>query len=92
MPKLKKKFIRGDSDSLNITEFTEALFIQLYQTHPKILEETEACYSIAMIEEMFLQIDYNGDGGSSWNEFTTFLSITGYVIVTRRSTRFIFEV
>jgi hypothetical protein len=30
-----------------------------------------------MIQELFLQIDYNGDGGASWNEFTTFLSITG---------------
>jgi hypothetical protein len=30
-----------------------------------------------MIEEMFLQIDYNGDGGCDWDEFTTFLSITG---------------
>ena len=30
-----------------------------------------------MIQEMFMQIDYNGDGGSDWNEFTTFLSLTG---------------
>ena len=30
-----------------------------------------------MIQEMFYQIDYNGDGGSDWNEFTTFLSLTG---------------
>ena len=34
-------------------------------------------YAVAMIQEMFMQIDYNGDGGSDWNEFTTFLSLTG---------------
>ena len=39
-------------------------------------------YAVAMIQEMFLQIDYNGDGGSDWNEFTTFLSLTGLRLIT----------
>ena len=58
-------------------EFTEALFCQLYESHPKIVDDLEAGYAVAMIQEMFLQIDYNGDGGTDWEEFTTFLSITG---------------
>lgn len=77
LPQMKKKWFRGESDSLNIDEFTEVLFIQLNETHPKIIDELEAGYAVAMIQEMFMQIDYNGDGGSDWNEFTTFLSLTG---------------
>ena len=79
LPFLKKKFFAGSSnnDSLNMEEFTECLFLQLYESHPKIIEEVEAPFAVAMIQEMFLQIDYNGDGHSTWNEFTTFLSITG---------------
>ena len=79
LPFLKKKFLAGSSndDSLNMDEFTECLFLQLYESHPKIIEELEAPFAVAMIQEMFLQIDYNGDGHSTWNEFTTFLSITG---------------
>jgi EF hand len=30
-----------------------------------------------MLQELFLQIDFNGDGTVSWDEFTTFLTITG---------------
>ena len=79
LPFLKKKFLAGSSnnDSLDISEFTECLFLQLYETHPTIIDELQAPYAVAMIQEMFLQIDYNGDGHSTWNEFTTFLSITG---------------
>ena len=77
LPLMKKKWFRGDSDSLSIDDFTAVLFIQLYEMHPKIIEDLEAGYAVAMIQEMFMQIDYNGDGGSDWNEFTTFLSLTG---------------
>eukprot|EP01042_Synura_sphagnicola_P005354 gene5354-6827_t len=37
-----------------------------------ILLEQEAAYAIAMLQEMFHQIDYNGDGTVDWDEFTTF--------------------
>ena len=40
---------------------------------------------MAMIQEMFLQIDYNGDGHASWEEFTTFLSTTGLTASQNRS-------
>ena len=70
LPKLKSKFLR--TDGLNIDVFTEVVFKQLCETHPLILAEQEAAYAIAMLQEMFHQIDYNGDGSVDWDEFTTF--------------------
>jgi len=49
-------------DGLPIGPFTEVLFKQLFESHPKIIEEAEAAYTVAMIQEMFYQIDYNDDG------------------------------
>lgn len=71
LPKLKKKFT-AFSGGLQIGRFTEVIFKQIYQKFPKILEPTECAYTVAMIQEMFQQIDYNGDGGADWDEFTTF--------------------
>jgi hypothetical protein len=70
LPKLKTKFTRGSG--LSIDQFVEALFKQLKDSHPKILEPVEAAYTVAMLEEMFYQIDFNGDGDCSWEEFTNF--------------------
>ena len=70
LPKLKYKFQRGSG--LDIDQFVEALFKQLKDSHPKILEINEASYTVAMLEEMFYQIDFNGDGDCSWDEFTNF--------------------
>lgn len=61
LPKLKVKFLRGSG--LAIDAFIDALYKQLKDTHPKILEANEAAYTVAMLEEMFYQIDFNGDGG-----------------------------
>ena len=76
LPKLKKKFLKSE-DGLLIGEFTEVLFMQLYDSHPKIADETEAAYTVAMIQEMFSQIDFNGDGNCDWDEFTNFCIQTG---------------
>lgn len=76
LPKLKKKFQKTD-DGLHLGEFTEVLFMQLYDSHPKIADETEAAYTVAMIQEMFGQIDFNGDGNCDWDEFTNFCIQTG---------------
>ena len=70
LPKLKTKFTRGSG--LDINQFIEALFKQLKESHPKILQHVEAAYTVAMLEEMFYQIDFNGDGDCSWEEFTNF--------------------
>jgi WD40 repeat protein len=76
LPKLKKKFQKTE-EGLPIGQFTEVLFKQLYETHPKIIEEGEAPYTVAMLQEMFHQIDFNGDGSTSWDEFTSFCIQTG---------------
>eukprot|EP00605_Chrysophyceae_sp_TOSAG23-4_P000072 GSChrysophyteH1.ASY1.ANO1.74.1 assembled CDS len=71
LPGLKDKFTAMAS-GLPITPFTEVIFRQLYKTHPKICDPNERAYTVAMIQEMFQQIDYNGDGSADWDEFTTF--------------------
>jgi len=71
LPQLKKKFTDVPG-GLRIAQFTEVIYKQLYTTHPKIAEPNESGYTVAMIEEMFHQIDFNGDGGADWDEFTTF--------------------
>jgi hypothetical protein len=96
LPKLKKSFQKC-ADGLNLGQFTQVLFNQLAQTHPKVIDELEATYAVAMIQEMFFQIgerllsillaclnhfchgftDYNGDGRTDWDEFTTFCIQTG---------------
>lgn len=53
------------------------LFKQLFETHPRIIEDIEAPYTVAMLQEMFYQIDYNGDGTTNWDEFTSFCVQTG---------------
>lgn len=77
LPKLKKSFQRGNG--LPLKQFTEVLFTQLYETHPKVVEEQEAAYTVAMLQDMFSQIDFNGDGAVDWDEFTTFCIHTGLV-------------
>eukprot|EP01035_Chromulina_nebulosa_P018163 gene18163-23821_t len=72
LPKLKKKFLKSQS-GLPILTFTEVLFKQLYESHPKIIEENEAPSLVAMLHEVFNQIDYNGDSFVDWDEFTSFI-------------------
>ena len=71
LPGLKQKFT-ATAAGLQLGQFTEVIFNQLFKTHPKILEPNECAYTVAMIQEMFQQIDYNGDGSADWDEFTTF--------------------
>jgi len=71
LPGLKTKFTAIPS-GLPITQFTEVIYKQLFKTHPKIADLNERAYTVAMIQEMFQQIDYNGDGSADWDEFTTF--------------------
>jgi len=71
LPGLKERFSAIHS-GLPIGQFTEVIFRQLFKTHPKITDPTERAYTVAMIQEMFMQIDYNGDGSADWDEFTTF--------------------
>lgn len=75
LPKLKKKFtVNG---ALSIGQFTSVIFKQLYSTHPHVIDEAEAGCTVAMLQEMFHQIDFNGDTTVDWDEFTTFCIQTG---------------
>ena len=78
LPNLKKTF-QHTSKGLNISQFTKAIFNQLATTHPAVMEESEAASTVALIQEMFQQIDYNGDHFTDWDEFTTFCIQTGVV-------------
>lgn len=55
LPRLKRQFQKAH-EGLDIGKFTEVLFKQLYESHPKIGEENESAYTVAMIQEMFSQI------------------------------------
>lgn len=57
---------------LPVATFTEVLFQQLYEVKPGVISSGEAAYTVAMLQEMFGQIDFNGDGAVDWDEFTTF--------------------
>ena len=63
----------------------QVLFKQLFETHPRIVEDVEAPYTVAMLQEMFYQIDYNGDGTTNWDEFTSFCVQTGLAVNTNKS-------
>eukprot|EP00981_Chlorochromonas_danica_P013586 scaffold6531_cov169-Ochromonas_danica.AAC.8 len=84
LPKLKKKFQRTE-EGLQLGQFTEVIFKQLFESHPRIAEDSEAPHAVAMLQEMFHQIDYNGDGSTDWDEFTTFCVQTGLTNVKSRS-------
>ena len=49
-------------------------------------------HAVAMLQEMFYQIDCNGEGSVTWDDFTTFLTLTGkhchYVRAYPRNTYF----
>lgn len=75
LPKLKEKFLKypeGVAKEL----FTELIFHNLYENHPKIIEPDEAAYSVALIHELFDSIDYSGDELVSWEEFTSYVIST----------------
>lgn len=75
LPRLKKKFT--NNGALSIGQFTEVIFKQLAVTHPRVVDESEAGFTVAMLQEMFYQIDFNGDTTVDWDEFTTFCIQTG---------------
>jgi hypothetical protein len=55
LPKLKKRFLKTE-DGLPIGQFTDILFKQLFETHPRIIDDSECAYVVAMLQEMFYQI------------------------------------
>jgi WD40 repeat protein len=69
LPLLKDKFA---GSGLPIDCFVETIFKQLYEQSPRLSDPSEAEYLVAMLYDMFSQIDLNGDGSVDWDEFTSF--------------------
>jgi WD40 repeat protein/Ca2+-binding EF-hand superfamily protein len=78
LPRLKKSFVT-DPQGLPLASFTEELFVQLHESRPQLLDPAEAAYTVALLQDLFGQIDFNGDGFVDWDEFTTFCIHTGLV-------------
>ena len=64
LPFLKAEFSVGDG--LQINAFTRVLLRQLYVQNPKVLDDSEAAYTVAMLHDMFFQIDFNENGSVDW--------------------------
>lgn len=75
LPDLKNVFL--ENDGLPRAQFTSTLFSALYVVKPKVVDPFEASYTVAMLDELFCQIDFNGDGVVDWEEFTTFCIFMG---------------
>lgn len=75
LPDLKKRFSKGKGLELKL--FTEVLFYQLWKVSPAVLAPEEAAYTVAMLHDLFGQIDFNGESllgggvrGASYNNCT----------------------
>jgi len=71
LPHLKKYFT-VDKEGLGKQQFVKVLFKQLLKGLPKLGTLREASHTVAILEELFEQIDINGDGKVDWDEFTSF--------------------
>lgn len=74
LPMLKDKFA---GPGLPLDPFVETIFQQLFHVCPQLNDPVEAEYLVAMLYDMFGQIDLNGDGSVDWDEFTSFTVSTG---------------
>ena len=74
LPELKEKFA---GPGLPLDSFVSTLFKELFHACPQLNEQEEADYVVAMLYDMFGQIDLNGDGSVDWDEFTSFTVSTG---------------
>ena len=71
LPHLKRYFTM-DPKGLTIDSFVRVLFKQLTKTIPGLADRKEAAHTVAILEELFEQIDINGDTRVDWDEFTSF--------------------
>ncbi|GMH51681.1 hypothetical protein TL16_g01060 [Triparma laevis f. inornata] len=83
LPHLKKYFTM-DSEGLSIRAFVKVIFKQLLKTIPGLAAPKEAAHTVAILEELFEQIDINGDTKVDWDEFTSF-NIENGMSVTKQS-------
>ena len=73
-----------DPEGLSIRAFVKVIFKQLLKGMPGLAAPTEAAHTVAILEELFEQIDINGDTKVDWDEFTSF-NIENGMSVTKQS-------
>lgn len=67
LPKLKPHF---DKDGIDLETFVDILFSQLVGQYPCLDDQREAATLVALLHELFSQINVNGDERVDWDEFT----------------------
>lgn len=93
MPALKQYFIGLRPElgpALPVREFVEVTFLQLIQERPEVQDPETAAYMVALLHELFEQIDINGDETVDWDELTSFCIEVG-MASTKQSAESIFN-
>eukprot|EP00752_Nemacystus_decipiens_P017245 g15449.t1 len=80
LPQMKEKFFAmGNSRGLKRHPFVHAVFMHLYQTTKGLHVKADAARVVAMLDELFDQIDINGNDYVDWEEFTSFCIELGII-------------
>ncbi|CAB1099995.1 unnamed protein product [Ectocarpus sp. CCAP 1310/34] len=80
LPQMKNKFFaEGHSRGLRRHPFVHAVFMHLYQTTKGLHVKADAARVVAMLDELFDQIDINGNDYVDWEEFTSFCIELGVI-------------
>jgi hypothetical protein len=82
---MARRYFTLDPDGLTIDRFVSVIFKQLRKQIPRLANPREAAHTVAILEELFEQIDINGDTRVDWNEFTSF-NIENGMSATNQST------
>ncbi|CAM9801082.1 unnamed protein product, partial [Discosporangium mesarthrocarpum] len=69
---MKKSFLSDGKSGLQRTDFVRALFLHLYENIKGLDAPDDAARVVAMLDELFDQIDINGNEYVDWEEFTSF--------------------
>ena len=76
LPRLKPRFALAKT-GLPLDAFVELLFKQLALDEPRLSDPNEASGCVALLQELFRQIDINGDQKVDWEEFTNYTISAG---------------
>ncbi|CAM9548853.1 unnamed protein product, partial [Scytosiphon promiscuus] len=80
LPQMKDKFFaEGNTRGLKRHPFVHAVFMHLYQTTKGLHVKADAARVVAMLDELFDQIDINGNDYVDWEEFTSFCIELGII-------------
>lgn len=72
LPDLKPRFLSDkNKEGLDVSAFVDILFHQLVAQFPGLMKHKEAATLVALLHELFNQVDINGDKRVDWDEFTS---------------------